>query len=130
MSLEKNYTDIPGTTIFDADMARRGYPLNQFCMSLMSEANRKKFLADEREYLAAWSMTESQCEAVLERDYNRMLELGGNIYYLAKIIACDGKSFEWAAATMSGMDQQAYREMMLAGGRSPVGNLYEEEANG
>ncbi len=119
MPLEKPYAKIPGTTIFDADMARRGYHLNQFCVSLMKEQNRQRFKSDQRAYLDEWRMTEEQKQAVLDRDYNQMLALGGNIYFLAKIFSCDGQSFEQAAASMTGMSREDYRNMMLSGGRSP-----------
>jgi len=119
MALHKPYSDIPGTTIFDADQARLGYPLNQFCMSLLKAVNRERFKADERTYLDEWTMSEVQKQAVLDRDYNRMISLGGNIYFLAKIFSTDGLSFQHAAATMTGMSQTDYAAMMLAGGRSP-----------
>ena len=119
MALKKPYADIPGTTIFDADMARRGYHLNQFCMSLMRAENRERFKANERAYLDEWPMTEEQKQGVLTRDYNRMIAAGGNIYYLAKLFATDGQSFEQAASSMTGMSREEYRAMMLAGGRSP-----------
>jgi protocatechuate 4,5-dioxygenase alpha subunit len=124
MALDKPYADIPGTTIFDAEQARRGYHLNMFCMSLMKPENRARFLAGQRAYLDEWPMNEEQKQAVLARDYNRMIALGGNVYFLAKIFATDGQSFQHAAALMTGMTQQEYLQMMLAGGRSPEGNLY------
>ena len=119
MALEKPYNDVPGTTIFDADMARQGFHLNQFCMSLMQAANRERFKADQRAYLDEWPMTEAQKQAVLDRDYNRMIAQGGNIYFLAKIFSTDGLSFQHAAATMTGMSQEDYAQMMISGGRSP-----------
>ena len=124
MSLDKPYLDVPGTTIFDAEQSRRGYHLNMFCMSLMKAPNRERFKAGERSYLDEWPMSEDQKLAVLARDYNRMIGLGGNIYFLAKIFSSDGLSFQHAAATMTGMTQQEYAQMMLAGGRSPDGNRY------
>jgi protocatechuate 4,5-dioxygenase alpha chain len=127
MPLDKPYLDIPGTTIFDAEMARRGYHLNQFCMSLMKDENRRRFKADEAAYLREWPMTGEQRQAVLDRDYNRMIELGGNIYFLAKIFGTDGKTFQYAAARMTGMSEDDYLAMMLAGGRSPEGNRYTRE---
>ena len=130
MALDKPYRDIPGTTIFDADMARKGYHLNQFCMSLMKPANRERFKADERAYLDEWPMSEQQKLAVLARDLNRCIELGGNIYFLAKIGATDGKSFQQMAASMTGMSEQEYRDMMLAGGRSIEGNRRRGEPAG
>jgi len=129
MALDKPYKDIPGTTIFDADMSRQGYHVNQFCMSLMKEENRKAFKADEQAYLDKWPMTEEQRQAVLDRDYNRLLSLGGNVYFLAKIFATDGQSFQYAAALMTGMTQEEYRKMMVEGGRSPEGNLYTGESD-
>ncbi len=119
MALDKPYLDIPGTTIFDAEQSRKGYHLNQFCMSLMKPDNRARFKVDERVYLDEWPMSEEQKQAVLARDYNRMIALGGNIYFLAKIFSCDGKSFQYAAALMTGMTQEGYAQMMLNGGRSP-----------
>lgn len=122
MALEKPYLDIPGTTIFDADMARRGLHLNQFCMSLMKAENRERFHAGEFVYLHEWPMTEDQIKAVMDRDYNRMIALGGNIYFLAKIFSADGQSFEQAASTMTGLSQTEYRQMMISGGRAPESN--------
>jgi protocatechuate 4,5-dioxygenase, alpha chain len=131
MALEKPYADVPGTTIFDADMARRGYHLNQFCMSLMKAENRQRFKANERAYLDEWPMSEEQKKGVLARDYNRMIAAGGNIYFLAKLFSTDGQSFEFAAASMTGLSRDEYRNMMLSGGRSPEGNRYKgEQKNG
>jgi protocatechuate 4,5-dioxygenase alpha chain len=127
MSLEKPYLDVPGTTIFDADQSRKGYHLNQFCMSLMKAENRTRFKANERAYLDEWAMTEDQKQAVLDRDLNRCISLGGNIYFLAKIGATDGKSFQQMAGSMTGMTEEEYRAMMLAGGRSIEGNRYVGE---
>ena len=124
MSLHKPYLDVPGTTIFDAEQSRKGYWLNQFCMSLMKAANRQRFLADQRAYLDEWPMTEDQKQAVLARDLNRCIALGGNIYFLAKIGATDGKSFQQMAGSMTGMSEDAYRDMMVSGGRSVEGNRY------
>ena len=118
MALDKPYKAIPGTTIFDTEQARLGYHLNQFCMSLMKAENRTRFKADEVAYLNEWPMSEEQKQAVLARDLNRCIQLGGNIYFLAKIGATDGKSFQFMAASMTGMTQEDYAKMMLAGGRS------------
>jgi protocatechuate 4,5-dioxygenase alpha chain len=124
MALDKPYEDVPGTTIFDAERARQGYHLNQFCMSLVKAENRERFLSGERAYLDEWRMTEDQKQAVLDRDYNRMIALGGNVYFLSKIFSSDGISFEQAASSMTGQTRDEYRQMMLNGGRSPDGNRY------
>ena len=116
------FKDIPGTVVFDATQSRRGYHLNMFCMSLMKADHRAAFKAGERAFLERYPMTEEQRQAVLDRDYNRMIALGGNIYFLAKIGATDGFSFQNLAAKMTGMSEDSYRAMMIAGGRSPEGN--------
>src|SRR5215831_7639056 len=116
-----DYDDIPGTFVFDAERSRQGYGINMFCMSLMKEENRRAFKANEAEYLKKFNLTPEQTEAVLKRDYNRMLELGGNIYFAAKLGATDGHSFQHLAAVMTGASQQDYAAMMLAGGRSMEG---------
>ena len=124
MALDKPYKDVPGTTIFDAEQSRKGYWLNQFCMSLMKAENRERFKANERAYLDEWAMTEDQKQAVLARDLNRCIELGGNIYFLAKVGATDGRSFQQMAGSMTGLSEEQYRDMMVSGGRSAEGNRY------
>jgi protocatechuate 4,5-dioxygenase alpha chain len=116
------FDDIPGTILFDADRSRQGYHLNMFCMSLMKADNRAAFKANEAEYLQRFPMTPRQRRTVLERDWNGMLEEGGNIYFTAKLAATDGLSFQQIAALMSGATQREYAQMMLEGGRSVVGN--------
>src|SRR5271170_4656665 len=119
---EQVYDDIPGTFVFDAERSREGFGINMFCMSLMKDENRKAFKANEPEYLKKFKLTPEQADAVLQRDYNRMLELGGNIYFTAKLGATDGHSFQHLAAVMTGASQPDYAAMMLGGGRSVEGN--------
>jgi len=121
-SKENEYEDIPGTFVFNAERSRQGYGINMFCMSLMKEENRKAFKANEAEYLKKYPLTPEQTDAVLKRDYNRMLELGGNIYFTAKLGATDGHSFRHLAAVMTGSTQDDYAKMMIEGGRSVEGN--------
>ena len=120
-SYTAKFEDIPGTRVFTAERAKKGYHLNQFCMSLMKAENRERFKAGERAYLDEWPMSEEQKQAVLDRDYNAMLDNGGNIYFLAKIFATDGLSYLQAVSTMTGMPVDDYQKMMLSGGRSPEG---------
>lgn len=114
--------DIPGTRVFTVARARKGYWLNQFAMSLMKPENRDRWKADESTYLDGWKLSPAQKAAILARDYNRLIDLGGNIYFLSKIFSTDGISFAEAVSTMTDMEFPEYREMMLAGGRSPQGN--------
>jgi protocatechuate 4,5-dioxygenase alpha chain len=127
MPLDKPYLNIPGTTIFDAEQSRKGYWLNQFCVSLMKPENRDRFRANERAYLDEWPMSEDQKQAVLARDLNRCIQLGGNIYFLARVGATDGKTYQQMAGSMTGMTEEEYRDMMIKGGRSIEGNRYVGE---
>jgi protocatechuate 4,5-dioxygenase alpha chain len=127
MALDKPYTNIPGTTVFDSTKARQGYHLNQFFYSLMKADNRETFREDEKAYLDTFPLSEAQKQAVLDRDYNRVIELGGNVYFFSKLFFTDKKSFELGAASMTGMSPEEYRSMMLSGGRSVEGNRYTEE---
>jgi len=127
---EKDYDDIPGTYVFDADRSRQGYHLNMFCMSLMKAENRKAFKADEAKYLDQFPLTPDQREAILKRQYNRMLELGGNIYFTAKLGATDGHPFQHLAPLMTGSTQQDYADLMLRGGRSVEGNRSKSSPDG
>jgi protocatechuate 4,5-dioxygenase, alpha chain len=117
-----DYDDIPGTTVFDAERSRQGYHLNMFCMSLMTPEARAAFKADEGKYLDQFPMSPAQRQAILDRQWNEMLRLGGNIYYTSKLGACDGLSFQQLAAKMTGSTQQEYADMMIHGGRSVEGN--------
>ena len=120
--------DIPGTRVFTAARSRKGYHLNQFCMSLMKADNRERFKADEAAYLDEWQLTPAQRNAVLTRDYNAAIDEGGNIYFLAKIFSTDGQSFVQAVSTMTGASVEAHNAMMIAGGRSPDGLRSKREA--
>ena len=117
----EQFKDIPGTTIFTLEHARKGFWLNQFCMSLRTEENRKRFLADNRKYLDEWQMTEEQKQAVIDRDFQKMLDLGGNVYFLSKIFASEGLSYVEAVSTMTDLTVEEYKQMMLNGGRNVEG---------
>ncbi|EDZ40812.1 MAG: protocatechuate 4,5-dioxygenase subunit alpha [Planktotalea sp.] len=125
--MEKNYEDIPGTYVFDADRSREGYHLNMFCISMRQAKNREAMKEDPEAYLAKYPMTAEQRQAVRDRDWNRLLELGGNIYYTSKLAAFDGITFQDLAAMMTGVSREEYRDMMLNGGRSIEGNRYKSE---
>lgn len=127
MTKPKEYDDIPGTTVFDAEQSRKGYHLNMFCMSLIKAENRAAFKADEAGYLARFPMSAEQRAAVLARDWNKMILLGGNIYFTSKLGATDGLSFQQLAANMTGVSQPEYAQMMLDGGRSPNGNRFKSD---
>ena len=112
--------DIPGTIVFTGELARKGFALNQFCMSLMKPDNRARFKSGERAYLDGWALDQAQKDAVVARDYGRMLELGGNIFFVLKLAATDGQSTQSVAASLAGQSVEDYAEMMRAGGRKPA----------
>ena len=124
------FDDIPGTRVYTTARARKGYWVNQFAMSLMKDENRKAWLADEKKYLEGWpKITDEQKQALLDRNYDKLLDLGGNINFLAKVFSTDGKSYLQAVSTMTGMSVEDYRDMMLSGGRSPEGQRSKKEGN-
>ena len=125
--MEQQYEDIPGTYLFDRNRCRQGYHLNMFCMSLLKEENRNEFLADEAKYLNKYPITQEQRRCVLEKDFLGLLKVGGNIYYVSKLGATHGLSFQYMAGAMSGMTQEEYRKMMVDGGRSIEGNRSKSE---
>lgn len=121
--------DIPGTRVYTAARARKGYWMNQFAMSLMKAENRERWKADERAYLDEWPMVEKQKQAILDRDYNAAIDEGGNIYFLAKVFFTDEISYLQAVGTMTGMSPEDYQAMMISGGRSVVGNRSIRDKN-
>ncbi|HET6951833.1 MAG TPA: protocatechuate 4,5-dioxygenase subunit alpha [Acidimicrobiales bacterium] len=122
MPRPRDYDDIPGTIVFDGRQSRRGYALNKFLMSLNDPARRAAFTADEAAYLDHFAIDDQQRGAVLAREWLRLLELGGNVYYLYKLAACDGMSFQDLAGHQTGMTADEFARMMLAGGRRPDGS--------
>lgn len=126
---ERDYDDIPGTYVFDGDHSRRGYALNMFCMSLNQEAKRDAFRADPDAYLDRYNLTAEQRQAVVDRDWLGMLQLGGNIYYTFKLAIFDGLSMQDVGAAMSGVTTETFSQMMIDGGRSADGNRFESEGS-
>jgi protocatechuate 4,5-dioxygenase alpha chain len=118
--------NIPGTFVFDGTRSRQGYHLNMFCMSLMTAKNRAAFKADEGKYLDQFPLTGEQRSAIVDRRWNDMLRLGGNVYYIIKLAATDGLPVAHMSAAMAGLTPEAYIEMMAAGGRK-VGHPLNEE---
>ena len=119
-SLEE-LNDIPGTTVFNAMRSRQAYHLHKFCMSLMQAENREAFKAGERAYLDKFRMSDEQKQAVLDHDFTRLIDLGGNIYFLVKLSNTDGWTTQKAVSSMTNMTPDEYAAMMRAGGRSPEG---------
>jgi protocatechuate 4,5-dioxygenase, alpha chain len=107
---------IPGTPIFGADEARRGYALNAMCFSFNDAANRQAFLEDEEGYCRRYKLTPGQREAVRRRDVTAMIEAGGNIYYLAKLAGIFGLGVQDVGAQQTGMSLDAFKAKLEAAG--------------
>ena len=122
MPAPRDYDDIPGTIVFDGRRSRRGYALNKFLMSLNQPTNREAFRNDEHAYLDRFAVDDEQRDAVLRREWLRLIELGGNVYYTYKLAACDGMTFQDLAGEQTGMSAEDFAQMMLDGGRPPEGN--------
>ena len=118
----KDYADIPGTYVMDGEHSRKGYRLNMLCMSLNEAGNREAFAQDEGAYIDTFGVTQEQKQAILDRDYLALLQLGGNIYYTFKIAILDGRSMQFVGAQMSGVSEDDFKQMMLEGGRPIEGN--------
>jgi protocatechuate 4,5-dioxygenase alpha chain len=123
----KEYDDIPGTFVFDSAHSRKGYALNMFCMSLNVEANRDAFRADATAYLDKFKLTPDQRKAIVDREWLKMLELGGNIYYTFKLAIFDGMTMQAVGGEMSGITTEEFAKMMVNGGRPIEGNRYKSE---
>jgi protocatechuate 4,5-dioxygenase alpha chain len=109
--------DLPGTPIFDGDTSRRGLRMNKLFMSLRDAANRERFLADEAAYCREFGLSEQQQEAVLDRDWQAMIDLGGSIFYVYKLAMMDGRSMQYLGGVFTGMGEEDFLAAMRAGGR-------------
>ena len=121
------FDDIPGTILFNGERLRQGYQLTKFLTSLLEPDNRAAFKAGEAAYLTKFTMTDEQRDAVLKRDWTRMLELGGNVFCMVKLAVFDGTPFQHVNAIMTGMSITEYEDMMNAGGRPMAGNRSKKE---
>ena len=121
MTERRDYHDIEGTYILDGAHSRKGYQLNKLCMSLNQAENREAFAADEGGYIDRYDVTPEQKQAVLDRDWLRMLQLGGNIYYTFKIAAHDRLTMQDVGAQMAGISVEQFRQELLDGGRRDRG---------
>lgn len=129
--MDRSYLDVPGTYVFDIQRSQLGYEVNKFCESLNTEYGRDQFLNNEDAYLRTFDLTEEQISAIKARDLNKILDLGGNIYYVFKIGAVLGLSIQATSGMMAvpQMSEEDFQSMMLSGGRSIEGNRSIKENN-
>jgi protocatechuate 4,5-dioxygenase, alpha chain len=110
-------TDRTDTYIFDGSTSRRGYRMNKMFMSLRTASARERFLGDEAAYCDAFGLTPEQKKAVVERDWQAMLDLGGSIFYVYKLAMMDGRSMQYLGGVFTGMGEDDFLAAMRAGGR-------------
>lgn len=117
MTSEQNDDEtIPGTTLFDGDMAMQGYALNKMCFSFNHAAAREAFLADEDAYCDKFGLSEAQKQAIRERNVLDLIALGGNIYYLAKFTGIFGWNMQDIGAQQTGMSLEDFKAMLARAG--------------
>lgn len=112
-----HHVSIPGTTLFDGRQAMKGYQLNKMCYSFNDGDNRAAFKADPEAYMTKFKLTAPQKEAVRSLNVLKMIEAGGNIYYLAKLAGIFGLSVQDVGAQQTGMTTDEFKEKLLAAGR-------------
>ena len=117
---KKDYDDIDGTFVFDGRRSLMGWPLNKMCMSFNTEANRVEFKRDVAAYCGKFGLSEAQTRAVKDLDMLKMTELGGNIYYMAKLAGIYGLTMQDVGAKMRGVTLGEFKDMLLAQGREEV----------
>jgi protocatechuate 4,5-dioxygenase alpha chain len=110
----------PNTYVFDGAASRLGFKMNKLFMSLRDVTARETFLADEAAYCDRFGLTAEQKKAVLERDWQAMLDLGGSIFYVYKLAMMDGLSMQYLGGVFTGMSEAEFKAAMLAGGRTDV----------
>jgi protocatechuate 4,5-dioxygenase alpha chain len=112
--------DLPGTYVFDGPTSRRGFNMNNLFMSLRAPNAREEFRSDEVAYCHRFGLSDEQTEAVIERDWQAMLDLGGSIFYIYKLAMMDGLSMQYLGGVFTGMSEAEFKAAMLAGGRTDV----------
>lgn len=116
MSAGRKDYGIPGTPIFDGNMARKGYALNAMCYSFNAADNRAAFKADEDAYCRKFGLSEEQRSAIANRNVKQLLDAGGNIYYLAKFAGIFGLDVQDVGAQQTGMTKDAFKAKLVAAG--------------
>ncbi len=114
---QRRPVEVPGTPIFDGQSSRRGLRMNKMFMSFRDEASRTRFLADEVAYCQEYGLTPEQQQAVLDRDWTAMIDLGGSIFYVYKLAMMDGRSMQYLGGVFTGMTEEEFLAELKAGGR-------------
>ena len=108
---------IPGTTPFDGEQAKKGYALNKMCFSFNDEANRNAFVADEEGYMKQYGLNEQQAAAIRARNVLQLIAAGGNAYYLAKFAGIFKLDMQDIGAQQTGMTKDQFKAKLVAAGQ-------------
>jgi len=109
--------DIPGTIMFDGAQAQKGFALNRMCFSFNSAENRAALLKDEDAYCRKFGLSDEQRAAVESRSVLKMIEAGGNVYYLAKLAGIFGLNVQDIGAQQTGTTVDEFKSKLVAAGR-------------
>ena len=118
--MKKSYLDenkpIPGTSMFDGHLSRKGFQLNKMFYSFNDKPARDAFLADQAAYCDKFKVTAIQKEAVLNKDILKLLDEGASIYHLAKFAGVFGMNMQDIGALQTGMTVEAFHEKLRKAG--------------
>jgi protocatechuate 4,5-dioxygenase alpha chain len=109
--------DIAGTTVFTGEQAAKGYQLNKMCYSFNDPDNRKAFLDDSAAYMDKYKLTDEQRAAVASGSVLKMIDAGGNAYYLAKLAGIFGLGVQDIGAQQTGMSLEDFKKKLVDAGR-------------
>lgn len=110
------HVDIPGTTLFDGEMAMKGYALNKMCFSFNGAAAREEYLADAEAYFDKFGLNDEQKQACRNRNVLEMIAAGGNVYYLAKFTGIYKLNMQDIGAQQTGMTVEEFKEKLRKAG--------------
>jgi protocatechuate 4,5-dioxygenase alpha chain len=114
MNTDPSKRNIPGTTPFDGEQARKGYALNKMCFSFNSAENRAEFQKDEDAYMRKYGLNEQQAAAIRARNVLQLIAAGGNAYYLAKFAGIFGLDMQDIGAQQTGLSKEEFRAKLRA----------------
>ena len=117
MTSGRQKREIPGTTVFDGEQARKGYALNKMCYSFNSAENRAEFLADQDAYCRKFGLNAQQREAVRSLNVLQMIAAGGNAYFLAKLGGIFGLDMQDIGAQQTGVSKDEFKAKLVEAGR-------------
>jgi protocatechuate 4,5-dioxygenase alpha chain len=121
-----DYDAIPGTYVFNGKTAHPAYALNKLLFSFNSADNRAAFAVDPSAYADKFGLTPAQRAALLADDFLKLLRLGANIYYLAKLAVPRGFTVQDAGAAFQGISTDEFKAALRAKGEGLEAKLQRQ----